>query len=642
MWRGAAAVAAFTLAFLGPAPAHAAADSRTAVESVSVTPEGLDVRVRAVDLPKGVELDPAAVTVRLDGREVPATAELAPVQPDSDEARKVMLVLDTSGSMAGARMPAALAAIRTYLDEVPADVEVGLVTFAGDVAVAVPLTRDRPLLRAELDRVRPEGGTSLYDAVLAARDALGPEGERRLLVLSDGEDTDSAQTLDAVLAGMSGTDIAVDSVVLGDEPAAAAVLQQVTDRTSGQLLLAADATEATAAFASAAKAFGTRLLVRVPVPADLAGRPAALSIVAETTTGAVPSVPVSVELPAAPVTTAPEQPMAPSGVGLVAGLVALFAGLAGALCLAVSSGDTVAVRRRHTRSALEAYGSSQHPERAASKDQPQSRLGDGAVVRTAVELAGRAVKSRGLEERLALRLDRAGLRFTPSEWLVVQATAATVAAALTFLLAGSVLAALAMAVLAGLAVHVTLHLKAKRRAGAFLAAMPDALQLVASGLSSGYSLPQALDAAVREGEDPIATEFGRALAEARLGVPLESALDSVAERMDSRDFSWVVMAVRIQREVGGNLSEVLETLCRTLRDRQALRRQVAALSAEGRLSAYILIGLPIALGAWFSFSRPEYFGLMYTSIWGWGMLAGSAVALTLGALWMQKLVKVEM
>ncbi len=252
------------------------------------------------------------------------------------------------------------------------------------------------------------------------------------------------------------------------------------------------------------------------------------------------------------------------------------------------------------------------------------------------------MESRGLEERLALWLDRAGMRFTPGEWVVVQVTAATVSAALTFLLAGSVLTALAVAVVVALAVHLTLKVKAQRRAAAFLAAMPDALQLVASGLSSGYSLPQALDAAVRDGEDPVATEFGRALAEARLGVPLESALESVAERMDSRDFSWVVMAVRIQREVGVNLSEVLETLCRTLRDRQALRRQVAALSAEGRLSAYILIGLPILLAMWFSYSRPEYFGLMYTTVWGWGMLAGSAVALTLGALWMQKLVKVEM
>ncbi len=635
-----AGVAACTVALLGAAPAHAAAP-RTAVESVSATPEGLDVRVRAVDLPDGVELDPEAVTVRLDGRVVPATAELAPVQPNGDDVRRVMLVLDTSGSMAGARMPAALGAIRMYLDEVPADVEVGLVTFARDVAVAVPATLDRERLRAELDRVRPEGGTSLYDAVLAAKDALGAEGERRILVLSDGEDTDSAESLNAVLAGMSGLDVPVDSVVLGDEPAAAAVLQQVADQTTGRLLLAADATGASAAFASAAKAFGTRLLLHVPVPAALAGRPAALSIVADTTTGAVPSAPVPVALPAAPVTTAPEERVAPSNIGLVAGLVALFAGLAGALCLAISSGDTVALRRKRTRIALEAYGSSQQPERAASTE-PQSRLGDGAVIRTAVELAGRAVESRGLEERLALWLDRAGMRFTPGEWVVVQVTAATVSAALTFLLAGSVLTALAVAVVVALAVHLTLKVKAQRRAAAFLAAMPDALQLVASGLSSGYSLPQALDAAVRDGEDPVATEFGRALAEARLGVPLESALESVAERMDSRDFSWVVMAVRIQREVGGNLSEVLETLCRTLRDRQALRRQVAALSAEGRLSAYILIGLPILLAMWFSYSRPEYFGLMYTTVWGWGMLAGSAVALTLGALWMQKLVKVEM
>ena len=100
---------------------------------------------------------------------------------------------------------------------------------------------------------------------------------------------------------------------------------------------------------------------------------------------------------------------------------------------------------------------------------------------------------------------------------------------------------------------------------------------------------------VREGQEPIAGEFKRVLVETRLGVPLEDALDGVAERMDSKDFEWVVMAIRIQREVGGNLAELLNNVAATLRERDYLRRQVQTMSAEGKLSGYILGGLPPAM-----------------------------------------------
>jgi tight adherence protein B len=116
--------------------------------------------------------------------------------------------------------------------------------------------------------------------------------------------------------------------------------------------------------------------------------------------------------------------------------------------------------------------------------------------------------------------------------------------------------------------------------------------LVSGALSAGLSLPQAIDTIMRDGVEPMSGEFRRALVEARLGVDIEDALDGVAERMSSKDFEWVVMAVRIQRQVGGNLSELLLTVSTTLREREFLRRQVRSLSAEGRLSAYILCGLP--------------------------------------------------
>ena len=115
---------------------------------------------------------------------------------------------------------------------------------------------------------------------------------------------------------------------------------------------------------------------------------------------------------------------------------------------------------------------------------------------------------------------------------------------------------------------------------------------MSGSLSAGLSLAQSIDTIVREGNEPIASEFRRVVVESRLGVTLEDSLEGVAQRMQSKDFEWVVMAIRIQRQVGGNLAELLLTVAATLREREYLRRHVKALSAEGRLSAYILGGLP--------------------------------------------------
>ena len=158
--------------------------------------------------------------------------------------------------------------------------------------------------------------------------------------------------------------------------------------------------------------------------------------------------------------------------------------------------------------------------------------------------------------------------------------------------------------------------RAYRRTQRFAEQLPDAMQLVVGSLKSGFSLGQSVDALVREAADPVAAEFGRALAESRLGAELEDALDRAAVRAKSQDLAWIVMAVRIQREVGGNLAEVLQTSVETMRERVRLRRHVKALSAEGRLSAWVLLALPIGIATYMYLLRREYFQLLTPNPWG--------------------------
>ncbi|MFC6345068.1 type II secretion system F family protein, partial [Nocardioides hankookensis] len=182
--------------------------------------------------------------------------------------------------------------------------------------------------------------------------------------------------------------------------------------------------------------------------------------------------------------------------------------------------------------------------------------------------------------------------------------------------------------------------RAKRRK-AFNAALPDALQLMSGALEAGLSLPQAADTIVKEGIEPISSEFRRALVETRLGVDLEDALEGVAERLESEDLGWVVMAIRIQRPIGGNLAELLGTVAATMREREYMRRQVAALAAEGKLSAWVLGGLPPAFLLYLLVTNRDYVMPLFTTPMGLAMLAGAGTLLAVGVFWMSKMVKVE-
>jgi hypothetical protein len=147
---------------------------------------------------------------------------------------------------------------------------------------------------------------------------------------------------------------------------------------------------------------------------------------------------------------------------------------------------------------------------------------------------------------------------------------------------------------------------ARRRRKQFETMLPDTLQLLASTLRAGYSLMQGVEAVSQEVSEPMGRELRRVVTEARLGRPLEESLDAVAERMGSNDFAWAVMAIRIQREVGGNLSELLVTVGDTMTERERLRRDVNALTAEGRVSAIVLGILPIGVGAFIAMGNPGY------------------------------------
>jgi tight adherence protein B len=269
-------------------------------------------------------------------------------------------------------------------------------------------------------------------------------------------------------------------------------------------------------------------------------------------------------------------------------------------------------------------------------------LGNTAIARSAVEFAERVTKRQGIGDVVDGRLEAAGIPMRAPEWLVVHISAAVGLSLLFLLLSGGALVATAAGLILGLALPwLLLVVRQGRRESAFLAQLPDTLQMLAGSLQAGYSLSQALDTVVREGQPPMSVEFNRALVESRLGMPVEDALEGIADRMASQDFSWVVMAVRIQRDVGGNLAELLVMVADTLRERERLRRQVKVLSAEGRLSGWILGALPVLFFVYLALANPKYLGPMWSTQLGIAMTVLALLLLGAGAFWLTRVVKVE-
>ena len=234
-------------------------------------------------------------------------------------------------------------------------------------------------------------------------------------------------------------------------------------------------------------------------------------------------------------------------------------------------------------------------------------------------------------------LVRAGVTTRPQDFAVLLGVGVLVAAAAGVVLVGPLLG-LVLGAAVPLVVRVGLGVMAGRRRKAFADQLDDSLQLIASSLRAGHSLLQALASVAREAERPTSVEFARIINETRVGRELSVSLDETAARMESEDFTWVTQAIAINREVGGNLAEVLDGVAHTIRERNQIRRQVTALSAEGKLSAYVLMALPFGIAGFLLFSNPEYMNKFTQSLLGYGLIGASVLLLIIGGLWLRKVV----
>lgn len=595
------------------------------------------------------KLNPASVQVSAGGQTLPATAS-APSQTTGATRlndREVILALDTSGSMKGDGIVAARVAAAEYATAVPTDVKLGLLTFSDKARLLVAPTTRRSVIQQAIQGVTAGGDTALYDGVVTAVQAMAKARagtELRLVILSDGEDTKSRHSITDAIGALNRSGVAADVVAFrlpGDRTA----LNQLASSSHGRVLPAANAADLANAFAVAATAFQQQVLVTVQVPPALAGKDVSLSVsmnagaqsVSATRALTLPVASAAVTGGAA--SAAAVGPVSHTTLWLVLGIA--FVGLLGIALLALWAPAAGRQRTAHKDRIAEVTRYRVIESLGRPEDQPAQAPSESNLTKATLSFVDRAVRARGKRQTIVDELERAGLRIRPEEWAVLQIAAGAVVGALCAVLFKSVIGLLIGALLGWLGCRIFIRGKISRRAARFEEQLPDMLQLVAGSLRSGFSLNQSIAGVVNEGTEPTASEFARALTEVRLGADLEDALDGVAERMKCLDLHLVVMAVRISREVGGNLAEVLLTTVATMRERAQLRGQVKVLSAEGRLSAKILMGLPFGMAAYLLAFKPGYLDRLVTTGMGLGLIALGVTLLVLGSVWISRLVKIE-
>jgi tight adherence protein B len=541
-------------------------------------------------------------------------------------AEAMVLAVDNSASMSGRPLRQAKRAASTFLARQSAAGDAGLVAF-GHEALALTQPREtKSDVARSLASLAPDEhkGTALYDAVVlsVARLEEMSTGSRVLVLLTDGHDLGSRKSLGDSIAAAQRANVIVFAIATGGRTDVTP-LKKLAAATGGSLFAAADATGLDAAYRS----LGREL-----------DRTWQLSYLSQAREG--DQVDLTVRAAGARSTTSMQIPGGDGGSGLLPRSVARSPITAAAFVLlaALLLAGAGAVGRGRRRSSEIARLLEPHLSRRELDDDGQHRFVrfDNLLAwteRSLSELPG--------SERLARALERSGIKlrvgYVPYLALLAAFVFGVVA---TVCGAPPPLALLAM--LVGLvSPFVVLRILAQRRTKAFDRQLPDVLATIASTLRAGHGLRTALRAIADDSAAPSSEEFSRVLGEERLGRPLHEAIAAMCERIGSPDLEYVATAVNVQSQTGGSLAGLFDTLSETVRERQRHARKVKALTSLGRMSAIVLVGMPIALGALMTLLSPQYMAPLYTTSTGHVLIGVCLTSMAVGALFLKQIVSVK-
>jgi tight adherence protein B len=576
-------------------------------------------------------LSGSAIGVTENGQSVGGLS-VVPATKTLDRTFGVVLLIDASNSMRGAAIENAMAAARAFQAESSKTQALGLVTFNNTVRVVARPTTDRSALEAALRGQPPLAEkTHLWDGLARAVDLLRQAkiAASSVVVLTDGRDIGSSATSARVVSKARAAGVRVFAVGLRSPQFRPGALEALAGQTGGGYGEAASPTALRSIYSSLSERLAREYIVRYRSDVGV-GRP----VTAVVSVGGVPAAswryatPIPDSVPPFHRSLFDRFVNSPGSVVLLALLAAALAWFAVSTVL--------------------------KPGRSTVRARVGEFVGAGTGTMSGTDPASMKVRER-LLSHVALTAERA---FERAPWwdrfkeeleigqfpirpvpLMALTLAASVGCA--FLgLASPVLVLLAF--VPPLVVRAAYKRKLKARRGAFEEQLPDNLTVLAASLRAGHSFVGGLASVLDEAQEPSQSELRRAVADEQLGVPVEDALLRVAQRMDSVDLEQIALVASLQRQAGGNTAEVLDVVVEGIRERFKLRRLVRALTAQGRLARWILIGLPCVVAGWIAIVNPHYLAPLLHTTAGQALVVVAVLMVTAGSLVIKRITEIDL
>lgn len=556
----------------------------------------------------------------------------------------VVIVLDTSGSMKGEPMADAIDAALVFMNEMRSIDEFAVVGFADEVTIYSNFTSNRQKLKEFISEITAEGETSLYDGIFLALDQFNIKEDikyRYAIVLSDGTDTVSKLTTKDVINKAIDEQVTIFSVALMSYDFNPTDIENISESSGGELLIAANSGELKELYRQISWKIRNQYKISYT------------SLWPNTETIKINIIVEESELTSSVKTTYENPFYAPTPTKIIKIpkrpffltifdrwwmeliiYASIFIGVTlflYVIILLIIPPSQLLKRR------TEFYG--YKPVRK-SEEEEEDEYKKGGFNRFA-SLISRIAAKRGFVELFTLRLERAGMKIRGSEFISIHIIVLLISSLVIYTFTNNLPLTVVAILLGAISPFIFIKFKASQRIKKFHEQLPDTLQLIGGSLKAGYSFNQALGMVQDETKPPISDEFKRVLSEIRMGSPEKDALDNMAKRINSEHLDWTVMAISVQREVGGNLAEVMDIIASTIRERDRVMNQIKALTAEGRISAYILIALPIVVGMILSILNREYVSLLVTTKLGLIIIAIAFTLMVIGSVWIIKIVRVD-
>jgi tight adherence protein B len=613
--------------------ALAAGSAKPRVTPIQVTSVGrlpFPERGYVIDLPQGAAISANRVHISENGIEIGrGEFTFAPLSA-SNVSSATILAIDASDSMTGKPEAGAIAAARTFVAQRRGNQEIGLVTFNGNVNVLQTPTIDPGQLQKALANSPQLGyGTHLFDAVRRSLRTLAASkiAAGSIVILSDGADLGSTYTLNQVVEAAKAQHVRVFTVGLRSGAFDGATLKSLAAQTGGSYAEASSANELAGIYSQLGNLLSREYLLTyhsLAAPSSTVDVSVSLDGVGSTTTQY--TAPTPSELPPY------HRPFFRSVILSSWSLLLLALVVAGLIAVSVRYSLDAARSRFVDRIRLFSGDTSEEEAESKAKDDEDWRR------RATRARASGSAAARGWIGRLDEQIDIG--RIDVSSMTIIVVTA--VVTFLTVLILGTI--SIFFAILGfgtPLLARAWVRWKVRKVRDEFSDQLPPNLQVLTAGLRAGFTLLGAFVAMVENADEPSKSEFGRAIADERLGIPLEEAIRKVSVRMASRDLEQVAMLAELLRTTGGNAAEVLDVIVLTVRERHDIRRLVRTLTTQGRLARWILTALPIATGLAFWALQPDIVGPMWRSAVGQFFLLVAAVMVATGSFVIQKIIEIE-